>query len=248
MAPTVIQTSELMTAIRANNLDGVLSAIAQGAEIEEADMHGHPGLPLRTACFAGQYDIVQALLDYGADIHAPNGEGNDAPLRLAERARHHEIASLLRERGGKALRDEIPPASQPACLPDTPLEPSPVSDDNGMTETIQTYDGTPLEFTSTEINEELRNQLRSGGCDFVFGEDEPAAELAVPAISPLPAALPDIGDYPPASETFFDLPDPDHMEEINMSVPYGVDTELLSRDLSRLIEGDAPPPGGKSRR
>ena len=108
MATPVIQTSELMHAVRAGNLDGVLLAIAHGADVEEADMHGYRGLPLRTACFSGHYDIVLALLEHGANVNAPTAEGNGAPLRLARRAKHQHIASLLLERGAELPYEEVP--------------------------------------------------------------------------------------------------------------------------------------------
>ncbi|HSG23577.1 MAG TPA: hypothetical protein VLA64_11550 [Azonexus sp.] len=88
MAARIFTPTNLMMAIRAGLLDGVINAIAMGADIEEADMHGFAGLPLRTACFEGNLAIVRELLNHGADINAIAGDGPSAPLRLAKRGKH----------------------------------------------------------------------------------------------------------------------------------------------------------------
>ena len=49
MAVKPFTPSKLITAIRSGLLDQVIAAIAAGADIEEPDMHGFVGLPLRTA-------------------------------------------------------------------------------------------------------------------------------------------------------------------------------------------------------
>ena len=58
-------------------------ALDHGGDIEEADIHGDPGLPLRIACFKGHIDIVRELIRRGADIHAPNAQGKGGPIRMA---------------------------------------------------------------------------------------------------------------------------------------------------------------------
>lgn len=86
---------QLVSAIRAGRLDAVIAAIDDGGDIEEADIHGCPGLPLRTACFAGDMAIVHELLRRGANVNAMAADGPGAPLRLAVRGGHPDIAALL---------------------------------------------------------------------------------------------------------------------------------------------------------
>lgn len=91
--------SNLLSAIRAGRLSGVVIAIEDGGDIEEADIHGFRGLPLRTACFEGEMSIIRELLRCGADVNAPAADGPGAPLRLALRRGHREIAALLLQHG-----------------------------------------------------------------------------------------------------------------------------------------------------
>lgn len=104
MSGKYFATSKLVAAIRAGRLSGVVSALDDGADIEEADIHGFTGLPLRTACFEGDIAIVRELLRYGATPNALTADGPGAPLRLALRSGHPEIVALLIQHGA-----EIPP-------------------------------------------------------------------------------------------------------------------------------------------
>lgn len=91
--------SKLIAAIHAGRLNGVIDALDDGADIEEPDMHGSRGLPLRTACFEGDLAIVRELLMHGANPNATASDGPGAPLRLALRRKHNEIAALLLQQG-----------------------------------------------------------------------------------------------------------------------------------------------------
>lgn len=91
--------SKLIAAIRAGRLSGVINALDDGADIEEPDMHGSRGLPLRAACFEGNLAIVRELLTHGANPNAAASDGPGAPLRLALRHEHKEIAALLLQQG-----------------------------------------------------------------------------------------------------------------------------------------------------
>ena len=93
--------SKLISAIRAARLSGVVIALDDGADLEEIDVHGHRGLPLRTACFEGNLAIVRELLIRGADPNASAADGASAPLRLALRREHFEIAALLIQEGAR---------------------------------------------------------------------------------------------------------------------------------------------------
>jgi len=105
-----LSPSPLIAAIRSGNLPAVSKALDDGANIEETDMHGQPGLPLRTACFSGDLEIVGELIRRGANINAPGSDGPGMPLRLAQRAHHPEVIALLIKHGA-----QIPP--------DVPVDP-----------------------------------------------------------------------------------------------------------------------------
>lgn len=96
-----ITTSKLISAIRAGRLNDVRQSLEDGADIEEADVHGYSGLPLRTACFAGDLSIVRELLARGADCNAMAFDGSGAPLRLALRGGNRDIVALLLRQGAK---------------------------------------------------------------------------------------------------------------------------------------------------
>lgn len=100
-----MKTSRLIAAIRNGDHAEVLAALKEGADIEEADMHGCTGLPLRTACFSGNTAIVSTLLKYGANVNAAGSDGPSAPLRLARRRGHDDIFGLLLKHGAEVPAD-----------------------------------------------------------------------------------------------------------------------------------------------
>lgn len=124
--------SKLIAAIRAAHPGNVLAALAAGGDVDEADMHGFAGLPLRTACYMGDLAIVRELLLHGANPDAVASDGPGAALRLALRCGHRDIARLLLQHGANipegldvdpelipthhALQSEpsLPPPSKPA--------------------------------------------------------------------------------------------------------------------------------------
>ncbi|MBU1364800.1 MAG: ankyrin repeat domain-containing protein [Gammaproteobacteria bacterium] len=93
------KTSNLIEAIRAGRLQGVITALDNGEDIELPDMHGYSGLPLRTACFEGNLAIVGELLKHGANPNAMASDGPGAPLRLALRRGHQDIVDRLLHEG-----------------------------------------------------------------------------------------------------------------------------------------------------
>ncbi len=111
--------NKLIEAIHAGSLSGVLAALADGADIEMRDMHGYNGLPLRTACFEGNLAIVRELLKRGANPNAIASDGPGAPLRLALRKAHQDIADLLLQKGAMPLEGAtLRPEASDAPLPD----------------------------------------------------------------------------------------------------------------------------------
>ncbi|HLO64911.1 MAG TPA: ankyrin repeat domain-containing protein [Azonexus sp.] len=122
--------SQLIAAIRAAQPAKVLAALAAGADVNETDMHGFAGLPLRTACFMGDLSIVDELLRHGAHPDVAASDGPAAALRLALRCGHRDIAGLLLQYGAsipaglavdpqlipthRAPEQNTPPTAKPA--------------------------------------------------------------------------------------------------------------------------------------
>lgn len=135
--------SKLIAAVRAAHLGDVLMALAEGANVDEPDMHGFAGLPLRTACFKGDLAIVRELLKHGANPDAGASDGRGAALRLALRGAHQDIANLLIQHGA-SIPDGF--TVEPGIMA-TRSEPEPVL---VAPETSQPADNL-IEFTPSEI-------------------------------------------------------------------------------------------------
>ncbi|AXS80404.1 ankyrin repeat domain-containing protein [Dechloromonas sp. HYN0024] len=139
MTTKELTTSKLITAIHAGSLHGVINALAAGDDIELPDMHGFGGLPLRTACFAGNLAIVRELLTHGANPNAVTNDGPGGPLRLALRLGYQDIVNLLLEVGAfvpegvnlptqtidilcDALPEDVMPAPPTESKPDNSID------------------------------------------------------------------------------------------------------------------------------
>jgi ankyrin repeat protein len=171
-------TSQLIESIRAGRLSDVIDALDAGADIEEPDMHGTCGLPLRAACFEGNEAIVRELLVHGANPNAAASDGPSAPLRLALRRGHKEIAALLLQQGA-----QIPPdtAIDPSILV---LEVAPLA---GEADNI-------IEFTRTETSLATEDRHTADS----FGTATNALSMDLLFLDEQDA-LPDFTDKPPAS-------------------------------------------------
>jgi uncharacterized protein len=149
--------SPLVAAIRAGRLSGVIDALDDGADIEEADIHGCTGLPLRTACFEGGIAIVRELLGHGANPNAMAADGPGAPLRLALRSGHPEIAALLLQHGAEPppgielpanvaeAPGKLPAATAEAPVPRLPENPEAEVAADATAEETHPYLGLPIE-------------------------------------------------------------------------------------------------------
>ena len=259
MAAKSFTASKLIIAIRAGLLSDVISAIEEGADIEEPDMHGFVGLPLRTACFEGSIDIVRELLRRGANVNADAGDGPGAPLRLAKRRGHQSIASLLLLQGAQMhAKTETTPSTtaRTTKVNSTPVEvraaPAPAEAANNK---IQ-FDSPPPNYLSKEIETTV---------DFFLDTDAPVQEELI--ASPLetrsislpeehPGNIIEFTNPPPAEpiekteatfaaileepiDNIIELtnPPPELLtEEIEGIACYGTDTNLLTLDLMRLEE------------
>lgn len=225
-------TSELIGAIRSGHLSAVIAALDNGADIEESDIHGHSGLPLRTACFGGNSEIVAELIRRGADLNARGSDGVSQPLRLAVRCKQRSIALLLIEHGAKIpdgveISQEWLGSTKTPDLP--PLEMPPP----------EKGEGTPYRILRTSDKVEL-----------------PPLEIVLPTPEPAPTLAATTSDEPAVDIPMLDnpelpplempaaaglaaapvVPDFDIIENIDIGRSYGTDTNLLTMDLLRFNE------------
>jgi len=121
MAIHGIPPSPLLAAVRAGNLEELVAALDAGAPVDEKDIHGYPGLPLRTACFEGHLVIIEELIRRGADVNASAADGPGMPIRLAIRAGRQAVVQLLLEHGAQ-LPSGISLENQSALPPKPPPE------------------------------------------------------------------------------------------------------------------------------
>jgi len=138
-------TNNLIEAIRTGRISDVISALENGDDIELPDIHGYGGLPLRTACFEGNLAIVRELLKRGANPNANSCDGPGAPLRLALRRSHHEVADLLRQTGADLTGE---PASNPEAGAASSL---PLQDEEPTPTLAASEPDNLIEFTSSSI-------------------------------------------------------------------------------------------------
>lgn len=144
-------------------------------------MHGFSGLPLRTACFAGNTAIVHDLIKLGADVNAAGSDGPSAPLRLAQRRGHHDIVGLLRQHGAQAPSDVKAPQSLPVSeLPslEFPAAPAATGERPGNLIEFTLPEAMPAAAASPTADEgDFGEQTRLLSMDLFFDQLEaPAAE------------------------------------------------------------------------
>ncbi|MFN9718648.1 MAG: acyltransferase family protein [Planctomycetota bacterium] len=100
----------LVASIRASDVSAVRRCIDQKSDLQRADLRF--GIrPLHWASLAGDPEIVQLLIDHGADVNLANEDGN-GPLHAAAFLGHATVIELLLQKGAdpNALnRDGNPP-------------------------------------------------------------------------------------------------------------------------------------------
>jgi ankyrin repeat protein len=82
-------------AVARNNPDLTKQLIQRGA-----DLHVNSEQPLRNACKLGHLEIVQCLVEAGADFNAVDEKGN-TPLHYAQKKEFDAIVAWLKTKGAK---------------------------------------------------------------------------------------------------------------------------------------------------
>lgn len=231
--------SKLIESIRNTSLSGVIEALDRGADIEQADMHGQPGLPLRTACFVGNLAIIRELIAHGADVNAAGSDGPCAPLRLAIRCRHHGVAALLIKQGaiipeGLSLNQDI--LAQVDALDAPPV----VFEAPSLPEDSFSASAPPLSPEATTLDLEVdARQADSMGTEtrmltmdlLRFNESDEEHALPERARSDKPQE-----DLPPAAEN---SPVLDLELDARPASSFGTETRMLTMDLLRFNDDEA---------
>jgi ankyrin repeat protein len=96
----------LVQAVKDGDLAEVRALLGDGADTEVQGPH-YGRTPVCWAAELGHTEIARALLDHGANVHAPDSAG-EMPLHLAAKAGDLEMLKLLLERGADvAARSEF---------------------------------------------------------------------------------------------------------------------------------------------
>lgn len=177
--------SRLIEAIRIGRVSSVTAALDNGADIEEPDMHGCRGLPLRVACFSGDLGVIRELLQRGADVNAPAHDGPGAPMRLALRRGHKDVISLLLQYGAaipegvKLDIDTLGNISSEALVSkaEGPLLPLALTEESSS---LPSFELPELALPQTETLEtdapgNFGDETRLIGMDLLFLEETPGA-------------------------------------------------------------------------
>ncbi|MDG4548853.1 MAG: ankyrin repeat domain-containing protein [Candidatus Contendobacter sp.] len=146
----------LMNAVKRNDLTRVKELIGQGADIDAPDASGD--VPLIMAAYQGHTEIVQALLEAGADVTAVDPGMKATALHAAAYAGRTGAARLLIAHGIDI--DKQGPYNGYTALHDAiwqnHIETAKVIIEAGADLTLKSHDGqTPLEFARAKKQKEL---------------------------------------------------------------------------------------------
>ncbi|KZV62431.1 ankyrin [Peniophora sp. CONT] len=107
-APYAVRPTVLYAAASANNLNVVLMLLRLGVDVDE---HFHNEVPLHVAVRSGHMDIVEVLLQNGADVNVRSLTGH-TPLSIAALYGRVEIFALLCASGGTTKNASPAPSDQ----------------------------------------------------------------------------------------------------------------------------------------
>jgi ankyrin repeat protein len=92
-APRAQATSSLEQAISMAHADTIKSLIAQGEDINTRNIRGHA--PIHLATVKGNSDVVQLLLENGADVNVVGTDSGCTSLHYATSLGHVDLCELL---------------------------------------------------------------------------------------------------------------------------------------------------------
>ena len=227
--------SQLILAIRADNPAAVEDALNAGGDPYEADMHGQKGVPLRTACFNGNLEIISLLLRKGADINVAGYEGLAMPLRLAFRNKQKDVVQLLLDHGS-IIPAELDLSPLGVTLP----EKKNTEEQKIKAEELNTKKSANFELSLEETNEPLPfipapqkfSEYKEQDIDLLL-EDEVEPTINVQSKNSQQELSNATNDFQLESISF-NLPQTDEIEHIDLEAVYGVDTNVLTADLLKL--------------
>lgn len=178
LASPVLANADLMSAIRERNLPDARAALDAGAD---PNLRVDGSLPLNIAVSFGNVEIIESLLDNGADPDLTNSQGTTALMEAAKGFSRDtevdaEIIRLLLERGanpniegfGTALTDAI--RFQQPQLASILLA-------NGADPNLAAFDGVPLKVAVRAKSAESVRLLLEAGADPDIQDDKGAPPL-----------------------------------------------------------------------
>jgi ankyrin repeat protein len=154
--PVEVTMTALMKAVQKNDAARVKTLIAEGANVDELDPNGDA--PLVMAAYLGHADIVQMLLEAGADLTAVDPGMKATALHAAAYAGRTEAARLLIRYGIDI--DKQGPKNGYTALHDAiwqnNVETARVIIDAGADLTLRSHSGeTPLDFARARHRTEI---------------------------------------------------------------------------------------------
>ena len=81
-----------------NDKYGLMRMLKNGVNVNKKNKFGDRNVPLHAACYKGHREIVDILLQHGANVDEANNS-RDTPLCMACKNGHHEVAKLLLKNG-----------------------------------------------------------------------------------------------------------------------------------------------------
>jgi ankyrin repeat protein len=96
----LVQAGELQDAVKANDVPRVEALLAAGTDINDSDLFG---TPLHMAVARGSLEMVNLLIDRGADLEAEASAGQRYahPVHTAAQANQAAVLEILAKRGAK---------------------------------------------------------------------------------------------------------------------------------------------------
>lgn len=90
----------LIMAVLSHNPEGAKSLVAQGADVNAKNVYGDTPLTMAETWQGSEVEMVQFLLDHGADPEMKDGQGR-SPLQRAREYKNQALINLLKKAGAR---------------------------------------------------------------------------------------------------------------------------------------------------